>query len=260
MITAYYRPKTIEEALTLLRKPNTRPLGGGTILTRRSDEQFEVVDLQALEMDKFLKSGNNLIIGATVSLQSLLEFSPSPSSLKTAIKLDVTVNQRTYGTVAGALVTCDGRSPFASVTLALNTRITVNTGKPEVYELGDFLTFRFGLLKNQLIENIEIPLDVLFSFEYIARSPADRPIVISAVAQWVTGRTRVVVAGWGESPKLAFDGTNLSGIESGIFNQAKNSTNELASSEYRVEMLKILTKRCLDKLSNINTNIIDHLS
>jgi putative selenate reductase FAD-binding subunit len=251
MITAYYRPNTVQEALTLLQKPNTRPLGGGTILSRRSDEQFEVVDLQGLEMNKLFISGNNIHIGATVSLQNLLEYPPSPSLLKTAIKLEVTLNQRTYGTIAGALVTCDGRSPFASALLALNSRMTIIAGKPEVYELGDFLAFRNVLLKNQLIESIEIPLEVKFSFEYIARSPADKPIVITSVAQWATGRTRVVVAGWGDSPKLVFDGTNLSGIESGILSHAKNATNNLAGSEYRVEMLKILTKRCLDKLPNI---------
>ena len=73
MITQYYRPQTLEEALQLLARADTRPLGGGTVLTQRSNESFSVVDLQALGLDKLHKSGDNLEIGATVTLQNLLE-------------------------------------------------------------------------------------------------------------------------------------------------------------------------------------------
>jgi CO/xanthine dehydrogenase FAD-binding subunit len=55
MITQYYRPQTLEEALKLLSQPDTRPLGGGTALTQKNDESFSVVDLQALGLNKIHK-------------------------------------------------------------------------------------------------------------------------------------------------------------------------------------------------------------
>ena len=43
MITAYHRPQTLEEALTLLSHPNTLALGGGTLLSKQTADPVEVV-------------------------------------------------------------------------------------------------------------------------------------------------------------------------------------------------------------------------
>ena len=62
MITSYHRPKTLDEALTLLTQPNRIPLGGGTLLASRkpTPDSVEVVDLQSLSLDTVKKNGNNL--------------------------------------------------------------------------------------------------------------------------------------------------------------------------------------------------------
>ncbi|MFA5875040.1 MAG: FAD binding domain-containing protein, partial [Anaerolineales bacterium] len=222
MITEYHRPQTLEEALKLLTAPNTRPLGGGTVLTHPGDEAFAVVDLQALGLAKLHKSGNNLEIGATVTLQALLESPHTPAALKTAIKLEAPLNLRTMGTVAGALVICDGRSPFAAVMLALDAKIEIrnslieNRGTP----LGELLLLREELLRSKLITKIEIPLNLKLAYEYVARSPADKPIVCAALAQWPAGRTRLVIGGWGSSPSVAMDGNEPSGVEDAARNAA----------------------------------------
>ena len=72
MITAYHRPQTLNEALTLLSQPNRTPLGGGTLLSHSKSDSVEAVDLQSLSLDAIKKQGNNLEIGATVTLQQLL--------------------------------------------------------------------------------------------------------------------------------------------------------------------------------------------
>ena len=248
MITLYHRPQTLEEALKLLSAPNTRPLGGGTVLTHPSDESFAVVDLQALGLDKLHKSGNNLEIGATVPLQALLESPHTPAALKTAIKLEAPLNLRTMGTVAGALVTCDGRSPFAAVMLALEAKLEIrnslieNRGTP----LGELLPLREELLRSKLITKIEIPLNLKLAYEYVARSPADKPIVCTALAQWPSGRTRLIIGGWGSSPSVAMDGNEASGIESAARNATHDATDEWASAEYRSDVAAVLAKRCLE--------------
>jgi putative selenate reductase FAD-binding subunit len=248
MITEYHRPQTLEEALKLLSAPNTRPLGGGTVLTHPSDESFAVVDLQALSLDKVHKFGKHLEIGAAVTLQTLLESAHSPAALKTAIELEAPLNLRTMGTVAGALVTCDGRSPFAVVMLALDAQLTVDSEQSIVYGLGDLLPVRQDFLKGKLITKIEIPLQTKLSFETVARSPADKPIVCTALAQWPSGRTRLVIGGWGKIPPLAMDGNDASGVEGAARNAAHDATDQWASAEYRSDVAAVLAIRCLENI------------
>src|SRR5215207_51124 len=147
MITAYHRPQTLDEALTLLTQPNRIPLGGGTLLAKPTAEPVEAVDLQALGLDSIKKSGNNLEIGATVTLQQLLESEHCPGALKSALKLEAPLNLRHAATIAGTLVSCDGRSPFAVVMLVLDAKIEqtiLNDSNPEtrISNVGEFLPLR----------------------------------------------------------------------------------------------------------------------
>src|SRR5512143_3080838 len=123
MITEYKRPTTMEEALELLAQPNTVPLGGGTILTQKKDETLTVVDLQALGLNKIYKTGEKLEIGATATLSQLRESQYIPPALVQAIELETPLNLRNMGTVAGTLITCDGRSTFGAAMLALDARL-----------------------------------------------------------------------------------------------------------------------------------------
>ena len=82
MITTYHRPQTLDEALKLLTQPNTFPLGGGTLLSQPTTDPIQVVDLQSLGLDSLTKKGNDLEIGATCTLQSLLESEYCPEALK----------------------------------------------------------------------------------------------------------------------------------------------------------------------------------
>ncbi|KAF0108672.1 MAG: putative selenate reductase FAD-binding subunit [Anaerolineaceae bacterium] len=261
MITQYFRPTTLDEAIQLLAKPNTRPLGGGTVLNQRSDESFAVVDLQALGLDKIHKSGGKLEIGATATLSLLLENAYIPAALAAAIRLEAPLNLRNIGTVAGALAACDGRSPFAAVMLALDAKVIFVPDNEQI-TLGNYLPLRVGAglvparggrpqgspLQSQLITKIEIPLNVKLAYESVARTPADKPIVCAALAQWDSGRTRLVLGGWGASPSVAMDGNEASGVEAAARNAAHDAADEWASAEYRSEVAAVLAKRCLEHL------------
>ena len=253
MITQYFRPQTLEQALQLLSHVDTRPLGGGTLLTQRSDESFSVVDLQSLGLDKIHKSGDTLKIGATVTLQALLESSYTPEALKAVLLLETPLNLRTMGTVAGTLVTCDGRSPFATVMLALDAKMTFVPGDEQV-TLGNYLPLRVGVDDprpfhttgpNKLIIRIEIPLHVKLAFEIVARTPGDKPIVCSALAQWPSGRTRLALGGYGTSPALALDGNAPNDLEAVARNAFAEAGDAWASKEYRSNIAAVLAQRCL---------------
>ncbi len=242
MITAYHRPKTLDEALTLLTQPNVIPLGGGTLLAHATVDSVEAVDLQALGLDTVKKQGNNLELGATVTLQQLLESEHCPAALKTALKLEAPLNLRNAATVAGTLVACDGRSTFATVLLALDAKLTIIVNRQSsTVNIGDFLPLR----PRGLITAITIPLNAKLTFEYVARTPADKPIVCAAAAQWNSGRTRLAVGGYGKSPLLAMDGTEAEGAETAVRSVFQAATDEWASAEYRMDVAATLAKRCL---------------
>lgn len=252
MITAYHRPKTLDEALTLLAQPNRTPLGGGTLLAQGKSDSVEAVDLQAVHLNTLKKSGNNFEIGATVTLQQLLESEDCPEVLKTALKLEAPLNLRNAATAAGTLVSCDGRSTFASVILAMDakleqTRLHDSKIETRVLNIGDFLPMRN--LQGFLITSITIPLNIKLAFDYVSRTPSDKPIVCAALAQWNSGRTRLVVGGYGESPILAMDGTESEGLETAARNAFHEATDEWASAEYRKDVAATLVRRCLAKLS-----------
>ena len=142
MISEYHRPNTLDEAMKLIARadPCTYPLGGGTVLNRPSPDQFAVVDLQALGLNIIHKNGNNLEIGATATLQALLDSPHISPALQIAIKLETTFNLRQMATVAGTLVACNGRSPFAAVMLALDAKLTLAPNEDEI-TLGNLLPF-----------------------------------------------------------------------------------------------------------------------
>ena len=250
MITTYHRPQTLDEALTLLSQPNTVPLGGGTLLSHPSPDPVSVVDLQALGLNRIHKKGNNLEIGATVTLQGLLESEHCPEALKTAIKLEAPLNVRNAATVAGTLVVADGRSTFACALLALDAKLSVISNSPSgisqssVISVGEFLPLR----PRGLITQITIPLHSKFAFEYVARTPSDKPIVCTALAQWTGSRTRLAIGGWGKSPSLAMDGTEADGIESAARNACHEAVDDFASAEYRMDVAATLAKRCLESI------------
>lgn len=254
MITAYHQPTTLEEALTLIGRasPRTVPLGGGTLLSHTKQETLEVVDLQALGLGKIVEQGKNLEIGATAALQGLLEHPGCPLAMKPAIKLEAPLNLRNAATVAGTLVTCDGRSTFTTALLALDARLTMlsipSDGKAPAERsesLGDYIPLRPA----GLITRITAPLQAGLAFEYVSRTPSDKPIVCVAVAKWPSGRTRVAVGGYGTAPRLAMDGTESGGADVAASNAMHDATDPRGSAEYRMDVAATLARRCLEALS-----------
>ncbi len=256
MIIEYHRPETLEEALQLLSRtePPTFPLGGGTVLNQPSKQEFAVVDLQALGLNQINSQGKVLEIGAAVRLQALLERSDALPALAQAIRHEAGYNLRNMATVAGTLVASDGRSPFATVMMALDAQLTL-LGAPDGAEpqpvisgLGNVLPLRPEALVQRLITTVAIPLNVQLAYEYVARTPADLPVVCVAVAQWPAGRTRVVLGGFGASPLLAMDGPQPEGAETAAREAFRQAGDQWASAEYRSEIAAVLTGRCLESL------------
>jgi CO/xanthine dehydrogenase FAD-binding subunit len=253
MIIEYHRPQSIREALSLLAReqPISYPLAGGTVLNRGLDRPIAVVDLQELGLGTIIRKGNLVRIGATVTLQGLLDYEGLPGDIYKAIEHESTYNLRQIATIAGKLVTANGRSPFGTIMLALNADIEVQelSVKSKHMKIGDWFPLRDISKCGTLITMVSIPGNVRVTYEYIARTPADQPIICAAVAQWDSGRTRLAIGGWGPLPILAMDGPNSGGIEFAGRNACTQAEDEWASAEYRQEMAGVLAQRCLTRIT-----------
>ena len=265
MIIEYHRPKNLEDALALLARkdPLTVPMGGGSLLNGPSVEPIAVVDLQDLGLNDIKQGGNALEVGATATLQQFTGWlsaeekshageSPYSAALTRAILLEATSNLRNVATVAGTLAGSDGRSPFTTCLLALDARLSMAADGPQgeaETAIGDFLLLRSEQARKGLITRILLPLNARLGFEVVARTPADRPVVCVAVARWPSGRTRVALGGYGRAPVLALDGPEPGGAEMAARSAYVQAGDEWASAEYRQEIAALLTRRCIEGLS-----------
>lgn len=259
MIIEYHRPETIEDAISLLSRKDHRTvvLGGGLYLNEVVKDQVEVVDIQSLGLNLIKKKGKNHILGAAVKLQNLVDRKGLPLALVNSIKHQETYNRRQVATLAGTVIAADGRSSITAVLMALDAELEMvgKNNDPEMIRLGDFLPLRNDKLKGKLVTRIIIPSQTRVAYHYTARSPADRPIVAAAVSQWPSGRTRVVLAGYGDLPVLVLDGPDADGAESAARDAFSKAGDQWASAEYRADVAATLVLRCLNQISESKEGI-----
>jgi CO/xanthine dehydrogenase FAD-binding subunit len=201
-----------------------------------------VVDLQKLGFGEITARGNTVHIGATASLEALLHTASIQPALAAAIRHEAAYNLRQTATVAGSLVAAGGRSPFALAMLALDAQLHIQPGGQEL-AYGELLALGANSLRGKLITKIALSTQATLKYEYVARTPADLPIVALALASWPSGRTRLAVGGWGDAPILALDGREGSGLAEGIENAFSSAGDQWASAEYRIESGKALLAR-----------------
>lgn len=224
------------------------------MLNRPDPEKVAAVDLQALGLDGLHVTGKSLLIGAAVTLNRFARQPGLQPALIEAINLELNYHLRQAATVAGALVSADGRSGFTCGMLALDAELELRAHPGGVFleqekaDLGALLPLRERLLRGRLITQVKIPLNVRLCYEMAARTPADLPIVCVALAKWASGRTRLVVGGFGSAPRLAMDGPEDAGAEAAARAACQAAEDEWASAAYRSDAAGKLVKRCLEKL------------
>lgn len=247
MIVEYFRPKNMDEALTLLKRdlPKTIPLGGGTTLSKRQGEPVAVVDLQGLGMDKIVKEGGNYILGSTVTLSSVETFIGHPA-FSEAVQIQASKNLRNSGTIAGLICSSNGRSPLLTLLLALDSHLVWEPDDKEI-SLGNWLPIRQEWHEGLLISKVILP-EVTFRFGSVGRSPKDQPIICCAIAKWPNKRMRVALGGFGRIPTLVLDGNTGDDIETAVASALKGATDQWASANYRIEAGTKLAKRLMNEL------------
>ncbi|HAF48412.1 MAG TPA: hypothetical protein DCL08_04115 [Anaerolineaceae bacterium] len=252
MIEKYFRPQSVDEALELLTdsKKGLKPLGGGTSISRQRHDYQGVVDLQETGLDQIKIQGQRIQVGAMVRLNDLVGHPDIHPEIQRAIMIDASENICNIATLGGWLVSSTGRSITSCVLLALDTTLTWEPGNNRV-RMGNWLPLRDINPPGILITEAEWWLRPHLAFEYVARSPKDKPILIAAVAQWGSGRTRVVLGGYGVMPIVAMDGPNAMGVDAACRDAYSEAEDEWASGQYRMNVAAKLALRCLDRIDAI---------
>ena len=247
MIVEYHRPETLQLALELLsrRNPHTVPLGGGTHLSHYQGEPIAVVDLCRLGLSQIERIGDILRIDSAVTLQMLIDSDETSQTLKEAARFETNYNLRQSATVAGTLVTGDGKSAFISALLAIDVTVITQPGAHKE-AVGDWLAHRSTRNESVLITGLEVPCNVTLKYDFVGRSPLDIPIVSVAIGEWAEGRKRIVIGGFAGYPVLAMDGKELGAVETSIKNACSQLPNN-KNSEYILETAQILAHRLLAK-------------
>lgn len=249
MISEYYRPDTVDKAVKLLSQNGggLRPMGGGTLLSRQQTDAYGVVDLQSTGLDTLKTRGQRITAGAVVRLDTLLSSPGLDQEIKRAILLDASQNIRNMATLGGWLVSSDARSVLSTVLLALDASLTWEPNSVQV-RMGDWLPVRDTEAPGVLLTQVEWGLQPVLAFEYVARSPKDRPILVVAIVQWESGRTRVALGGFGTAPVIAMDGPESQGADVASRDAYYDAEDAWASSVYRREVAAKLALRCLERI------------
>jgi len=249
MIREYFRPATVEEAVQLLTQENgiLKPLGGGTYLSRHPGDAIGIVDLQNAGLDKIETRGQRIVAGAMARLSDLLDHPDVQDAIKEAILLDASLNIRNAASLGGWLISSDARSTLSTVLLALDASLAWEPDNNRV-RMGNWLPLRAEETPGVLLTEVEWWLRPRVVFEVVARSPKDRPTLIVAAAQWESGRTRIVLGGYGAAPIVAMNGPEDRGADVAARDAYYEAEDQWATAVYRREVASKLALRCLDRI------------
>ena len=233
----YRRPASLEEALGLLDRPGAVVIGGGTKLQARpAAEPVEVVDLQAAGLDGFERRDDGMLrIGATATLQELVENEDAPSPVREAARREAPPTLRAQATLGGAIVTADGESELLATLLVHDAVVSV-AGARGTEELPlEALLAAMPFPRGGIVTAVVIDTTGTSVVARTGRTRADRAIVAAAARVGADGRQRLALSGVAATPILVeeTDGLDPPGDFRG-------------SSEYRRALAEVLAARALE--------------
>ena len=250
----YLRPKTIEDAVSLLKRGV--PLAGGTRVSAQRRQIEAVIDLGGLGLTNLKIEKGDVTIETGVSLQAILENDPPlPEALQSACRQEAAWNIRNAATLGGTIMAEDGRSPLLTVLLALDAQVTLEP-KSKTLSLESLLQDRKETPIRELLTKVQFKLPLSLAYEQVARSPADRPIVAVAVAELPAGDNEasatIAIGGFGTYPLRAEEAEKkiaknepLESVAEAAASCCDRADDVWASAEYRTTVVGILVKRLL---------------
>lgn len=259
----YVKVKSLTEAAKMLAaNPEAKLLAGGMTLVptlkQRLAQPSHLVDIGALpELRGITAKGGTLTIGAATKHHEVATSAVVKKAIPALAYLAGLIGDplvRNLGTIGGSVANNDPASDYPAAVLGLGA--TVVTNKREIaaddYFQGLFTT---ALEEGEIITRIVFPVPKRAAYAKFAH-PASGYAMAGVFAAQTAGGVRIAVTGagpgvfrWkaaeaalGKSPKAAaIDGTAL---DAGEMNEDMHATRE-----YRANLVRVMAKRALAKLS-----------
>lgn len=236
LVAAYYRPESVDEALSLLAAPNRIPLGGGTVVNAdRAASDVEVVDLQALDLRAIVTDSDRVRVGAMATLHGIATDATIPEQLRSIARAEEPSTLRTLATVGGSIASCCGDSLFLAALLVHDTQVQLAGADDQ--PLQNLLAS--GVPASALITGISIDPTGHVAQATTGRTPADVPIV-GAVGRSTSDGIALALTGIAPTPLLIDPEDPIAGVTP--------PDDFRGSSAYRLELAKVLSARVVGAL------------
>lgn len=236
LVAAYFRPDSLDEALSLLADPDRIVLGGGTTINSdRQRSDVGVVDLQALELDSIESSEAELRIGATATLADVVRSDKVPDGLRVIARRESPSTLRTRATIGGLIASAHPDSLLIAALLVHDA--SVDLAGSDAMPLTTLLAQ--GVPSGAIITAVRIDPSGVLCHAATGRTPADVPIV-AAVARTGDDGISLALTGVAATPIVVDPDDPIRGLQPpGDFR---------GSSGYRIELAGVLAARALGGL------------
>jgi carbon-monoxide dehydrogenase medium subunit len=257
---AYEKPKSVEDAVKLLKKADDAKLlaGGQTLLPAmklRLASPGTIVDLSGVKGLSGIKASSKaVVIGALTKHVEVMNSAEVQKSIPALAHLASVIGDpavRNRGTIGGSLANNDPSADYPAAALGLGA--TIKTNKREI-EADKFFKglFETALAADEIIESVSFPVPEKAGYEKF-RNPASRFALVGVFVSKGKDGARVAVTGAGESGVFrakemeAALGKDFSAkaIE-GIKVPAKGMIADLhGTAEYRAHLIGVLARRAV---------------
>ncbi len=268
----YYRPRSLEEALNYTNEPGSIAIAGGGLLLGGVTLPYEsVVDLQDLsELKQIRQSDDGWWIGGAAVLEAVVQQRELPAQMRSAITRTMPLNLRSNVSAAESLVAPQPRDEWLAALAALDAQVEhVGFRKGQLSEqtqrhpVLDFVSAvrEHGYPYGGLVIGLHIgAINGLLGTAFVARTPADLPIVSAAAHveldadQRVTA-ARLIVTGASEAPAVliaadslmgqVLDDETIAAFVRTVPQQVSPVADYRGSVDYRRQMAAVMVKRAL---------------
>ena len=256
----YHRPKSLKEAVSILRKvENAKPLAGGQSpipsLKLRLSSPPALVDLGAIEEMRGIKvDGGALTVGALATHAEVAASKDVALGIPALARLADGIGDRqvrNQGTIGGALAYNDPAADYPAAVLGLGA--TINTNKRAIAADKFFTgTFATALKPGEIITSVTFPLPKRAAYVKF-RQPASRFALVGVFVGEGAGSVRVAVTGAGGCVfrAKAMEKRLAEKFAPDALARVKIAPDELtsdlhASAEYRAHLVGVIAQRAVE--------------
>lgn len=241
MITEYFRPLTLDEAVALASHPDAVIIAGGTSVNADAGRSgANAVDLQALGLEGVESRNGTIRIGAMTLLQDLVESDLVPDVLRNLARREAPSTIRNAATIGGTIGAMDPESELLAGLLAYGAIVTLATADSMTdHSLNDILSDP-GLIGRGIMTAVTAPSTGFAAADRTGRTPMDRPIVMAVAhvsAEGASpGSVRLAMTGVAPLPVI---------VDSERIDDLDPPSDFRGSSEYRRRLASVLAARVL---------------